>query len=266
MAKKFSVVFLRNVPILSLHNRNEVSSHDTMRSQLLIILFYFYFLQLRRLILLVDAMYEARVRLVLLAETDILKLLPLTAQEKQASAFDELFAFDRTVSRLLEMQSAEYLSSIRPVGHAFLFNRHKISLQSLKLLDSSPDIRNSSNGVKDDAHEGLAKIYTLLWNEYNVRVDLDINTDIEGNGGSNNELSNGDATTNTAGSSSSKSVSPNQALSTDVSMSIQDMNVLLYDLIYGFSLRQNMLPGKYVYVKYMLIFIFYFHYRGSESA
>lgn len=44
------------------------------------------------------------------AESDPLHLLMVTEEEKRTTPFDEIFAFDRTVSRLLEMQSQDYLS------------------------------------------------------------------------------------------------------------------------------------------------------------
>ncbi len=55
--------------------------------------------QARRFITLVDALYEARVRLVASAETP-----PDRIYERG----DEAFSFERTASRLAEMQSAEY--------------------------------------------------------------------------------------------------------------------------------------------------------------
>jgi len=86
LAKAFRVVFISGVPKLSLIERNAI----------------------RRLIVLVDALYEETVKVIFLAEEGPFKLLQLTAEEKASSSFDEIFAFDRTVSRLLEMQSVSY--------------------------------------------------------------------------------------------------------------------------------------------------------------
>ena len=67
--------------------------------------------QLRRFITLIDALYEGRVRVHVLAEKSPLELLNVSADEKSQCVHDEVFAFDRTVSRLLEMQSEEYCSN-----------------------------------------------------------------------------------------------------------------------------------------------------------
>eukprot|EP00466_Bigelowiella_natans_P008345 jgi/Bigna1/140501/aug1.56_g15209 len=60
----------------------------------------------RRFITLVDAMYERRVKAVITADASPLELL-----QSDGGPEDELFAFDRTVSRLTEMQSLEYLAN-----------------------------------------------------------------------------------------------------------------------------------------------------------
>jgi hypothetical protein len=74
---------------------------------------------IRRLIILIDALYDETVKVVILADETPLKLLQLTAEDKASSSFDEIFAFDRTVSRMLEMQSVSYFEaatrkSVRP--------------------------------------------------------------------------------------------------------------------------------------------------------
>jgi hypothetical protein len=81
-------------------------------------------LQLRRFITLIDALYEGRVLVCLHAESEVPRLLNVSEEEKWSTPFDEVdclprhsdltflsqvFAFDRTVSRLLEMQSQDYL-------------------------------------------------------------------------------------------------------------------------------------------------------------
>lgn len=53
-------------------------------------------------------LYENRVELHVYAEAPPNKLLSLSDTEKKTVVHDEIFAFDRTVSRLLEMQSEEY--------------------------------------------------------------------------------------------------------------------------------------------------------------
>jgi predicted ATPase len=87
----FHTIYLSHVPRFNLMNRNI----------------------LRRFINLIDAMYEDNVTIFILAETDVMRLLDVTDEEKASCPFDEVFAFDRTVSRLLEMQSGSYLVNAR---------------------------------------------------------------------------------------------------------------------------------------------------------
>jgi len=87
LSKHFHVIFLRGLPRLDLNNRNE----------------------LRRLITLVDALYENHTQLFVLADAMPLELLAISAEERKSAVHDELFAFDRTASRLLEMQSESYV-------------------------------------------------------------------------------------------------------------------------------------------------------------
>jgi len=102
IARSFHTVFLTDVPQLSLVQLNQV----------------------RRLITLVDALYDAGVKLVVSAAKPPEHLFvsdleaPIdtenvtkTSEAKKKSHQDEVFAFDRTVSRLIEMQSDSYLNS-----------------------------------------------------------------------------------------------------------------------------------------------------------
>ena len=77
IAQKYDTVFLMNVPILVQEKRNET----------------------KRLILLIDCLYEAKCRLIISADADVKKL---------CQGHDHAFEFDRTVSRLMEMQSSLY--------------------------------------------------------------------------------------------------------------------------------------------------------------
>ena len=79
ITKRYHTVFLQDVPKLKYDRRNEA----------------------KRLMTLIDALYEAGTKLVITAET---------TPEKLYQGHDHAFEFDRTVSRLLEMQSAEYLA------------------------------------------------------------------------------------------------------------------------------------------------------------
>ncbi|MEO8112790.1 MAG: cell division protein ZapE [Phenylobacterium sp.] len=78
LAAQFHTVFLADVPKLTAARREEA----------------------RRLVILIDALYEARARLVVLAEAEPDKLYP---------AGDGAFEFERTASRLQEMRSADWL-------------------------------------------------------------------------------------------------------------------------------------------------------------
>ncbi|MGQ2968415.1 MAG: cell division protein ZapE [Allorhizobium sp.] len=80
IAKRFDVVFVENIPHLGPENRNET----------------------KRFIILIDALYDASVRLFASAVAMPEALLT----EKKGT---EGFEFDRTVSRLFEMRSADYL-------------------------------------------------------------------------------------------------------------------------------------------------------------
>ena len=78
IAERYHTVILADVPSLSENKRNEA----------------------RRFMTLIDALYEAKVKLVMSAEAPPEKLYP---------SGHGAFEFERTVSRLQEMRSAEYL-------------------------------------------------------------------------------------------------------------------------------------------------------------
>jgi cell division protein ZapE len=78
VAQRFHTVFLQNVPMLTPSRREEA----------------------RRFVILIDALYEARTHLIMLAEAEPTKLYP---------AGDGSFEFERTASRLQEMRSADWL-------------------------------------------------------------------------------------------------------------------------------------------------------------
>ena len=82
IAARFHTVFLENVPTLTAENRNEAA----------------------RFVALIDALYEARAKLVMLAEAEPDRLYP---------AGDGAYEFERTASRLQEMRSADYLEAAR---------------------------------------------------------------------------------------------------------------------------------------------------------
>jgi cell division protein ZapE len=73
--------------------------------------------QVRRFITLIDALYEKKCKVIISAAAQPAQLFkPEGHHTKQGATasketFDEVFAFDRTVSRLMEMQSEEYLTT-----------------------------------------------------------------------------------------------------------------------------------------------------------
>lgn len=80
IARNFTTLILENVPQMGPENRNEAA----------------------RFVTLIDALYEARTKLVLSAATP---------PETLYMAGDGVFEFERTVSRLIEMQSTDYLGA-----------------------------------------------------------------------------------------------------------------------------------------------------------
>lgn len=113
--------------------------------------------------MLVDALYEETVQAVFLADEVPLRLLQLTEEERLSCTFDEIFAFDRTVSRLLEMQSASYLnkaSAKSPGPRDWLLTR----LQAAA-IDASARFQSPLHVLAslDDGPDGLAAVFR----EYN---------------------------------------------------------------------------------------------------
>jgi len=85
IGQNFHTVFVEKIPILTVNELNWV----------------------RRFITFVDSMYESNVKLVLHAKTEPSGILQRDGSE--AAVHDEVFAFDRTLSRLEEMASQKYL-------------------------------------------------------------------------------------------------------------------------------------------------------------
>jgi len=90
IGQAFPTVFLSNIPRLTMQERDQV----------------------RRFITLIDALYECHTKLVCTADLDPISLFHVTEEERKTSVADEIFAWDRTVSRLMEMQSDLYLSNV----------------------------------------------------------------------------------------------------------------------------------------------------------
>jgi protein AFG1 len=96
----------------------------------------------RRFITLVDVLYENHVKVVALAHASVPETyVPTEINESR----DEDFAWDRTVSRLTEMQSSEYLKDPWRGGTGFLrrFEQEKLDEKDLKSIWSVYDHDNS---------------------------------------------------------------------------------------------------------------------------
>ena len=135
----FHVIFLQALPKLDLANRNE----------------------LRRLIVLVDALYENHTQLFILADAMPLDLLELSEETRRNTTFDEVFAFDRTVSRLLEMQSESYVRECK--------NRytHGVSWLRKKLFISDNVDTNLASMVNVRLQKLSAKEMQDFYQQYN---------------------------------------------------------------------------------------------------
>ncbi|TMW67953.1 hypothetical protein Poli38472_007625 [Pythium oligandrum] len=127
IAEAFPVVFVRNIPKLNLEKINAM----------------------RRFITFVDCMYDKGVRLHCLADAAAEDLYQVDANSK--GHIDEVFAFDRTVSRLLEMGSEAYLQAhteANRVGASHLF------LEATQLTDSEQEEEEAaSESEQEEARE-----------------------------------------------------------------------------------------------------------------
>lgn len=95
LAREYHTLLLTDIPILTLDQRDYV----------------------RRFITLIDELYEHRVKLICSAEANLKEIFPysINASMRNSKTLmageEEIFAFSRTLSRLSEMQTAEYLQS-----------------------------------------------------------------------------------------------------------------------------------------------------------
>jgi predicted ATPase len=115
IAKRFHTVFLEGVPELTLQERDQV----------------------RRFITLIDALYDNGTRLVFSAGAKLLnEIFTVDEATKKSSSVDEIFAWDRTVSRLTEMTSIEYLiRHIRRLSAEEFFGQFDLDASQLSESD-----------------------------------------------------------------------------------------------------------------------------------
>eukprot|EP00928_Gymnodinium_smaydae_P093898 TRINITY_DN7824_c0_g7_i1.p1 TRINITY_DN7824_c0_g7~~TRINITY_DN7824_c0_g7_i1.p1 ORF type:complete len:485 (-),score=70.17 TRINITY_DN7824_c0_g7_i1:248-1702(-) len=88
LGSAFHTIFIADIPRLTMQERDQV----------------------RRFITCIDSLYERKTKVVCTAATDPIRLFHVSDEERKTSIADEIFAWDRTVSRLTEMQSTAYLS------------------------------------------------------------------------------------------------------------------------------------------------------------
>ena len=106
IAKKYHTVFLEGIPALTLQERDQV----------------------RRFITLIDTLYDHGVKLVCSSESSLITdIFTVDDQTRKTSSMDEIFAWDRTVSRLTEMTSVEYLiKHIRKLSAPEFFGQYDL--------------------------------------------------------------------------------------------------------------------------------------------
>ena len=107
IARNFHTVFIEGIPKFTLQERD----------------------QMRRFITLVDALYDSKVRLISTAADVPLRLFAISDSDRKISGvMDEVFAWDRLVSRLSEMQSEEYLAShSRKLSVSAMFSQYQMT-------------------------------------------------------------------------------------------------------------------------------------------
>jgi predicted ATPase len=120
IGQNFHTVFVEKIPVLTLAELNWV----------------------RRFIIFVDSMYECHCKLILHAQTDARGIFQPDAKTQD----DEVFAFDRTVSRLEEMSSQKYLQKQQPheekaESKASLLSQRKAVVNVIPSLGDSGSIR-----------------------------------------------------------------------------------------------------------------------------
>mmetsp|Transcript_66816 Transcript_66816/g.186505 ORF Transcript_66816/g.186505 Transcript_66816/m.186505 type:complete len:536 (-) Transcript_66816:102-1709(-) len=154
ISSAFHTVFVANIPALTLQERDQV----------------------RRLITMVDTFYEKHTKVVLTAEKDPLTLFSVSEEDRKNSSFDEIFAWDRTASRLIEMQSVEYLSQwARAVdGEQYLGQFELTSLSEEDIVDMWVRYDKDGSGEidRDECRLMLADVMEVTSGHRHVSDDL----------------------------------------------------------------------------------------------
>ncbi|CAJ1387905.1 unnamed protein product [Effrenium voratum] len=129
LGQAFHTIFVADIPRLTMQERDQV----------------------RRFITLIDTLYESHAKLICAADLDPISLFHVTEEERKTSVADEIFAWDRTVSRLMEMQSAAYLSAAsRALSADQFLGQYKLkSLSDQDFKDLWRRYDQDDNGVLD---------------------------------------------------------------------------------------------------------------------
>eukprot|EP00435_Cladocopium_sp_Y103_P045924 s341_g13.t1 len=125
----FHTVFVADIPRLTMQERDQV----------------------RRFIILIDTLYESHTKLVCTAALDPIPLFYVSDEERKTSVADEIFAWDRTVSRLMEMQSTTYLTAtVRSLSGTQFLGQYKLkSLSDQDFKDMWRRYDQDDNGYLD---------------------------------------------------------------------------------------------------------------------
>jgi predicted ATPase len=155
IAHSFHTVYIDSIPLLSLQERD----------------------QIRRFITLVDALYDSKVRLICCAAAPPLALFTLTDSEKKiSSAMDEVFAWDRLVSRLTEMQSADYLADhAKRLSASQLLSQYKLaelSEDDIADLWSRYDVDNNGSIDAGELEDMLEDLFESAFGHRHVSKEV----------------------------------------------------------------------------------------------
>jgi len=173
LATVFHTVFISDIPMMNIHDRNPV----------------------RRFINVIDCFYEKNVKVVCQAAAMPEELFDIPDEEKRTSSYDEVFAWDRTASRLQEMQSAEYLTfHTRDLDSERFLAQFNFSLRDETKIDDETinelwmryDVDDSGALDHDEARHAITEISHYIDPERPLSEELmDIffeQMDLDGNG------------------------------------------------------------------------------------
>jgi len=141
VATAFHTIFISGIPRLTMQERDQV----------------------RRFITCIDAFYERHVKLVCTADLDPITLFHVTEEERKSSIADEIFAWDRTVSRLMEMQSIKYLTdTLRALDSEQFIDQYKLQVLTDEDIMDMWRRYDADDGGSIDTHEFRIFLEDLL--------------------------------------------------------------------------------------------------------